>query len=174
MRMARLIAMRGTCSRRQVGVVVTETKSNRILSLGYNGSLAGEPHCLDAGCHIVNNHCIRAEHAEINALDHISDTHDKMTLYCTDMCCHNCLRICLRRGVNTIYFERWYEDPDRDTLYFTESRKDLSVNQYIPGIAPGSTAAYFATIFQNGVYRSEIIERTKSGKSLLTSLQRRL
>lgn len=43
MSMAQVAAMRGTCSKLQVGVVIS--KEGRILSTGYNGAPAGMPHC---------------------------------------------------------------------------------------------------------------------------------
>ncbi len=63
---ARVVATRSTCPRASVGAVVV--KDNRILSTGYNGAPSGEPHCLEAGCLIINNHCERSIHAETNAV----------------------------------------------------------------------------------------------------------
>lgn len=44
MKMAHLIATRGTCRRRQVGCVLVDPRG-RILATGYNGVAAGLPHC---------------------------------------------------------------------------------------------------------------------------------
>lgn len=65
-RIAKEVASRSTCPRAAVGAVIT--KDNRILSTGYNGAPAGEPHCTEVGCDIVNDHCTRATHAETNAI----------------------------------------------------------------------------------------------------------
>ena len=65
-RIAKEISSRSTCPRASVGVVIT--RNNRILATGYNGSPAGEPHCEDVGCDVVNGHCHRAVHAETNAI----------------------------------------------------------------------------------------------------------
>lgn len=43
MEVAQAIAKRGTCSRKQVGVVVA--RDGRVLVTGYNGAPAGMPHC---------------------------------------------------------------------------------------------------------------------------------
>jgi len=43
MRMAQVVALRGTCSRAKVGAVIS--KDGRILTLGYNGAPKGLPHC---------------------------------------------------------------------------------------------------------------------------------
>jgi deoxycytidylate deaminase len=34
-----------------------------IIAGGYNGSVAGEVHCIDEGCLIEDGHCIRTIHA---------------------------------------------------------------------------------------------------------------
>ena len=64
--LAKNIASRATCPRASVGVVIA--KDNRILSTGYNGAPSGEPHCFEAGCRMVDGHCIRTIHAETNAI----------------------------------------------------------------------------------------------------------
>lgn len=60
------VSMRATCKRAAVGAVIV--KDNRILCTGYNGAPAGEPHCLDEGCILVDGHCKRSIHAETNAI----------------------------------------------------------------------------------------------------------
>ncbi len=66
MNIAREVATRSTCPRASVGAVIV--KGNRILSTGYNGAQTDEPHCLEVGCLMVNNHCERTIHAETNAV----------------------------------------------------------------------------------------------------------
>ena len=63
---AKAVAARSTCPRASVGAVIA--RDNRIISTGYNGSLAGEPHCTEAGCIIKDGHCQRVVHAETNAI----------------------------------------------------------------------------------------------------------
>lgn len=65
-RIAKEISTRATCPRAAVGAVIVT--DNRILSTGYNGAPAGEPHCDDVGCNVKNDHCTRAVHAETNAI----------------------------------------------------------------------------------------------------------
>ena len=63
---AKEVATRSTCPRASVGAVIV--RDNRILSTGYNGAAPGEPHCMDVGCLMEDNHCQRAIHAETNAV----------------------------------------------------------------------------------------------------------
>ena len=64
---AEVVSRRSTCSRAHVGAVIV-SPDNRILATGYNGSPPGESHCGDAGCLVVDNHCQRTLHAEVNAI----------------------------------------------------------------------------------------------------------
>ena len=66
MAQSHLLALRSTCKRLSVGATIV--KDNRIIAGGYNGSVAGEVHCIDEGCLIEDGHCIRTIHAEMNAL----------------------------------------------------------------------------------------------------------
>ena len=66
LKLAMLASERATCPRMHCGCVLV--KDRFVLATGYNGSLPGQPHCDDVGCLIVDNHCVRTNHAEINAL----------------------------------------------------------------------------------------------------------
>lgn len=48
MAQSHLLALRSTCQRLSVGATIV--KDNRIIAGGYNGSVAGEVHCIDEGC----------------------------------------------------------------------------------------------------------------------------
>ena len=64
---AEVVSRRSTCPRARVGAVIV-SEDNRILTTGYNGSSPGESHCDDVGCLIVDGHCQRTLHAEVNAI----------------------------------------------------------------------------------------------------------
>jgi deoxycytidylate deaminase len=59
-------AARGSCPRASVGAVIV--KDFHIIGTGYNGAASKEPECIDVGCDIQEGHCIRAVHAEQNAI----------------------------------------------------------------------------------------------------------
>src|SRR3954463_16309245 len=63
MSIASTLSLRSTCMRGHVGCVVTDA-DGFILSTGYNGAPRGMPHCFEAGCLIVDGHCVRTAHAE--------------------------------------------------------------------------------------------------------------
>ena len=103
LKLAMLASERATCPRMHCGCVLV--RDNNILATGYNGSLPGTPHCYDVGCLIVENHCIRTNHAEINAICQASRhgvSLDGATAYVTNMCCNNCCKALIAAGIRRV------------------------------------------------------------------------
>jgi dCMP deaminase len=66
-----------------------------MIASGYNGSLTGDVHCLDVGCNIVEGHCVRAIHAEQNALlqcARFGISTEGADIYVTHLPCLQCTR----------------------------------------------------------------------------------
>lgn len=108
---AQLISMRSTCNRLKVGSVLV--KNNRIISTGYNGGISGEDHCLDAGCYVEGNHCLRCLHAEENAiiqcaLEGVSTKGSQ--IYVTHFPCVHCMKKILQAGITKIYYNHDYKN----------------------------------------------------------------
>ena len=111
MNIAREVATRSTCSRKHVGAVIVRDKT--ILSTGYNGSIKGLPHCDDAGCDIVDGHCVRTSHAEANAIVQAAKNGvwiDQSKIYVTASPCYDCFKLIANAGIKTIYYEEFYRD----------------------------------------------------------------
>lgn len=90
MDIAYIVAQRGTCDRANVGAVLVNPK-NIIVSIGYNGSPSGEPHCDEAGHVMYEGHCIRTVHAEQNCIDKMDFLPSgEYTLYVTHYPCMKC------------------------------------------------------------------------------------
>lgn len=106
MEMAHVVAKRSTCPRLNVGAVVVI--DNRVVSIGYNGSAPGEPHCTDEGCLLVDGGCHRVIHAEINALKHTVFQPGPWTLYVTNSPCQSCAEWVLRYPVKYVFFDHPY------------------------------------------------------------------
>jgi dCMP deaminase len=66
-KMARLVSTRATCPRAAIGALLV--KFQRCIATGYNGAASGEPHCPRDAEHLALDHCDRARHAEVNALE---------------------------------------------------------------------------------------------------------
>lgn len=108
---ARVVAKRATCPRRQVGAIIV--KDRTILSTGYNGSVRKTDHCDTEGCIMENGHCVRTVHAEVNAIIQAAKNGVKIDgaeMYSTSGLCWNCLKIVANAGIKTVYYEDEYPD----------------------------------------------------------------
>lgn len=109
MSMAHLASERGTCLRLKVGAILAV--DSRVVSLGYNGSPPGQPHCTPETCNTFRP-CTRTIHAEINAIEwaykygkiNLSDC----TLYVTDSPCINCAKEIVEAGILKVVYARQY------------------------------------------------------------------
>ncbi len=127
---ARLVARRSTCLRRNVGAILVKDK--RILATGYNGAPAGLKHCLDIGClrqklNIPSgerHELCRALHAEQNALIQASlygiSVKGSM-LYATCQPCVICAKMLINAGIAEIIITDGY--PDKMAMDFLKQAK---------------------------------------------------
>ena len=107
------VAARSTCDRAQVGAVLT--RQHRILATGYNGSLPNLPHCDDVGHDILDDHCVRTIHAEVNAIAQaafMGHSTAGAILYCTHYPCWNCYKLAAAAGIQEIVYSILYS-PER-------------------------------------------------------------
>ena len=111
MGIARVVATRSTCDRKQVGAVIVRERT--ILSTGYNGSIRGMPHCDEAGHMMENGHCVATIHAETNAVLQAAKNGvriDGSEIYTTASPCWNCFKMIANAGIRTIYFGEFYRE----------------------------------------------------------------
>jgi len=110
---ALVISTRSTCNRLAVGATVVRDK--RIIAAGYNGSVSGDDHCLDEGCYMVDGHCVRTIHAEMNAIlqcAKFGEATDGAEIYVTDFPCLQCTKMLLQAGIRKItYMRSYHNDP---------------------------------------------------------------
>ena len=100
LKLAMLASERATCPRMHCGCVLV--KDRYVLSTGYNGSLPGQDHCEDVGCLIVDDHCVRTNHAEMNAIAQAARHGVSIkgaTAYVTNMPCTTCAKALLAAGI---------------------------------------------------------------------------
>lgn len=100
LKLAMLASERATCPRMHCGCVLVKEKF--VLATGYNGSLPGTEHCEDVGCLIVDNHCVRTNHAEMNAICQAVKHGVNLqgaTAYVTNMPCTACAKALITTGV---------------------------------------------------------------------------
>lgn len=111
MNIAREVATRSTCARKHVGAVIVRDRS--ILATGYNGSIAGTPHCDDEGHLMEDGHCVRTIHAEANAVIQAARNGvriDGAMIYVTASPCFGCFKMLANGGIRRIAFGEFYRD----------------------------------------------------------------
>lgn len=123
---AAILAKRGTCARRQVGCVITDSEGC-ILSGGYNGVPAGSTHCIDVPCEGAKNtsgsntslYTCEAIHAEQNALIRCNIT--KMyTCFVTCSPCIQCVKLLITAGCMEIVFSEKSSHHDEAFAYWSK------------------------------------------------------
>ncbi|GKT02865.1 ComE operon protein 2 [Furfurilactobacillus entadae] len=113
MMQAVLLASRSTCQRLSVGAVLVRDK--RVIVGGYNGSVSGDDHCVDVGDYLVDGHCLRTIHAEMNAVLQCAKfgiATAGAEIYVTDFPCLQCTKMLLQAGITKInYLRNYHNDP---------------------------------------------------------------
>jgi dCMP deaminase len=111
MDIAKQVATRATCPRKNVGAVIVREKM--ILSTGYNGSVAGGDHCTEVGCMMEDGHCVRTVHSEANAIIQAAKNGvriDGAGIYVTASPCWFCFKLIANSGLKRIVFGEMYRD----------------------------------------------------------------
>lgn len=113
MKIAEDVALRSTCDRAAVGAVLVKEK--HIISTGYNGSPAGLEHCDEVGHLMIEGHCVRTVHAEVNAIIQAAvfglATRDAVC-YVTHFPCLNCTKMLINARISKLIYKNSYRiDP---------------------------------------------------------------
>ncbi len=128
MQMAVIASRRSTCNRRQVGAIIM--LDGRPLSIGYAGSPAGTPHCLDVGClYGPDGGCIRTQHAEANAIAWAARKGIQLegsTMYVTLSPCLSCAKLIVNAGIKKVIFDEPYRD-ESGVDYLTDAGVDCDM-----------------------------------------------
>lgn len=125
------VSERSTCPRLHVGAVLVKDK--RIKGTGYNGSPKGLPHCDEDGCHMVNSHCVRTIHAELNCLLEVAPPErEGATMYITHAPCPECQKLIITCGIKRVVYAEeytpainWFEyDPSIEVVKFNYEKEE--------------------------------------------------
>lgn len=120
--LALFYSTRGTCDRLKASCLLVDRKK-RLIGAGYNGSLPGEDHCDEVGHLIVDGHCIRTLHAEVNAILHSVGDLEGATAYLIGTPCIDCAMKLLSKGVKKIFYTREYDNKSRGSQYIFDIAK---------------------------------------------------
>lgn len=111
-------AERSTCDRANVGCLLV--RDNRILATGYNGSPSRTDHCDEVGHEMVEGHCVRTIHAEVNAVIQCAIhgiSCKGATAYMTHAPCYECAKVLINAGiVRVVYTFDYRPNSMRDSL----------------------------------------------------------
>jgi len=114
MRIAHTVAERSTCDRACVGALLV--RDHHVISMGYNGAPRGLPHCDDVGHLMIDGHCKRTVHAELNAIIQVAihgGCTKGTTCYCTHFPCVTCTMALINAGISRLVYMYPY---DMDSL----------------------------------------------------------
>jgi dCMP deaminase len=124
---ARAVAVRSNCVRRQVGAVIVV--DNAIIATGYNGTPVGVRNCIDGGCPRCASDaptgagydsciCVHAEqNAIVFAARHGNATQGG-TLYTTLRPCFGCAKESIQAGLRQVIYAQPFEyGPDLEEVY---------------------------------------------------------
>lgn len=109
MQVAHIWARRSTCMRRNIGAVIVV--GNRLVSTGYNGAPAGDPHCDGLTCIPPGERgCTRALHAEYNAICRLPEQFqdDTKAMFTTESPCLACASLIATCKITRVYYENEY------------------------------------------------------------------
>ncbi|QBP40848.1 ComE operon protein 2 [Paenisporosarcina antarctica] len=121
-----LLALRSTCTRLAVGATIVRDK--RIMAGGYNGSISGGDHCIDQGCYVVDHHCVRTIHAEMNALLQCSKygiSTNEADLYVTHFPCLPCTKSIIQAGIRRLYYAKDYKNNEYAIQLFKQASVEV-------------------------------------------------
>lgn len=126
MAQSQLLALRSTCTRLTVGATIVRDK--RIIAGGYNGSIAGSGHCIDEGCYVIDNHCVRTIHAEMNALLQCAKfgvPTEGAEIYVTHFPCLQCCKAIIQAGIKKVYYANDYKNHPYAIELFNQAGVEL-------------------------------------------------
>lgn len=106
-------ATRATCDRGRCGAVLVY--DNQSVATGYVGSPPGFPHCDDIGHEMVDGHCVRTIHAEVNAIASAARRGVRTlgtSLYSTMVPCRMCAMLLIAAGINDVHARFMYQKHD--------------------------------------------------------------
>ena len=130
-KIAYAVSERSTCDRAQVGCVLVLDK--RILTTGFNGSPAGQPHCDEIGHLMVEGHCVRTIHAETNAIIqaalHGVSTRGA-TCYVTHFPCINCTKALINAGIVRLIYHVAYRQDENAVAFLKAANIEIQPVKY--------------------------------------------
>ena len=130
-------AEESTCLRLKVGCALLDAKG-RLVTVNYNGTAAGQPHCTEKTCNDTLGTC-DAIHAEQNSLLYCSDVWKIKVCLVTVAPCFTCTKLLLNTSCKFIFYyqahpvqghsraERLWRDAGRHWYHFPHELKEIQL-----------------------------------------------
>lgn len=131
------VAKKSTCLRRKVGAIAV--KDRRILATGYNGQIAGSPHCktcmredlkIPSGMSLETCRSVHAEQNLVGQAAKYGIAINGATAIVTNKPCITCYKILCNSGIKNIIFFESYPDITTDTLIKFNNSKIYAYKDY--------------------------------------------
>jgi len=109
MELAEVWSKHATCKRASCGTILV--LRNQVIGIGWNGSATGEKACIDVGCQLENNHCVRVIHSEVRAVADAARNGRETkgaTAFLSQRPCQGCLSILAEAGIIKVFYSRDY------------------------------------------------------------------
>ena len=100
-----------TCNRAKISAIIT--RNNFIISTGFNGSPRKIIHCNDSNHLLLDNHCQRTVHGEVNAILNAAKNGININgciMYSSHKPCYNCMKILINSGIICCFYFNDYKD----------------------------------------------------------------
>lgn len=177
MAQSHLLALRSTCTRLMVGATIVRDK--RIIAGGYNGAISGGEHCIDEGRYVIDNHCVRTIHAEVNALLQCAKfgvATEGAEVYVTHFPCLNCRKALIQAGIKKVYYAADYKNHPYAEELFSQAgvaAEQVELEEMILDRNNKEklmfTADLLALLEDSGINRDQLEELKEKANKLYTS-----
>lgn len=116
-----------TCTRLKVAAVVV--LNGEVIGRGVNDSPGGAVTCEEVGCLMIDGHCKRTIHAEVNAILEAmrsgwSGSLKDAVLYVTHEPCYDCTKYIAQSGIRKVF----YTAPYRSNLATDQLKQQLDIS----------------------------------------------
>lgn len=118
MRVCEVMGRRSKCIFYKIGAVIIDPVRQEVISMGYNGPVRGDEHCVEVGCAKKNpdgtrnpeGRC-RGSHSEMNAMSFADGQRLRGAhLYCLFRPCRHCAKQIINAGIERVIFAFDYDD----------------------------------------------------------------
>ncbi|MGJ9381672.1 ComE operon protein 2 [Salipaludibacillus sp. CF4.18] len=177
MAQSHLLALRSTCTRLMVGATIVRDK--RMIAGGYNGSISGGKHCIDDGCYLIDDHCARTVHAEINAILQCAKfgvPTEGAEIYVTHFPCLNCCKSLIQAGIKKVIYAKEYKNHPFALEMFEQSGvevEQVELEEMILDVNSKEKLMFAANLLnkleENGVESTEVEKLKDQANKLFTA-----